>query len=224
MSPPLRLRPPVRLPPLPLPLARRRDIVFLGAYDHPPNFDAAIVLVRDIMPLVWERVPDARVMLVGDCVPPEVAALAGERVEVTGHVPDLGVVWQRARMSVSPLRYGAGVKGKIIEALRAGVPVVTTPLGNEGIALESGVEALIGVTPSEIAAYVIHLYEDPDALVALATAGHRVIRERFSRERARADILDALGSGVSAVSTAPIIPIDQASSPLRPDQPASAGS
>jgi GT2 family glycosyltransferase/glycosyltransferase involved in cell wall biosynthesis len=202
---------PPALLPLP-PLATRREIVFLGGYDHPPNVDAAIVLVLEVMPLVWERVSDAKVALVGGNVPPEVALLAGERVEVAGHVPDLATVWARARVSVSPLRYGAGVKGKIVEALRAGVPVVTTSVGNEGIALNDGVEALIGDTPASLAAHVIHLLEDPDAAVALAKAGGRVFRERFARERALADILGALGPAIGHIRSDSITRVDQARS------------
>jgi glycosyltransferase involved in cell wall biosynthesis len=145
------------------------------------------------MPLVWERVPDARVLLVGGYVTPEVAALASRRVEVTGHAPDLAPLWARARMSVSPLRYGAGVKGKIVSSLEAGVPVVTTAVGNEGIRLAAGVEALIGETPAELAAHVLALYADPARATALAEAGRRVVHERFSVARARADLFAALG-------------------------------
>ena len=141
---------------------------------------------------MWARVPEATVALIGDFVPPEVAALAADRVTVTGHVPELEPWWERARMSVSPLRYGSGVKGKIVASLEAGVPVVTTPVGNEGIALEPGTEALIGETPAELAAHIIRLYEDPDALVALADAGSAVIAGRFSEARAREDLFAAL--------------------------------
>jgi GT2 family glycosyltransferase len=175
------------------PLAERRAVLFLGAFDHLPNVDAATVLVREVMPLVWERVPDARVLLVGGYVTPEVAALASRRVEVTGHAPDLAPLWARARMSVSPLRYGAGVKGKIVSSLEAGVPVVTTAVGNEGIRLAAGVEALIGETPAELAAHVLALYADPARATALAEAGRRVVHERFSVARARADLFAALG-------------------------------
>jgi GT2 family glycosyltransferase/glycosyltransferase involved in cell wall biosynthesis len=180
------------VPPADPPLEERRDVIFIGAYDHQPNVDAAIVLVREIMPLVWERVPDAHVALIGDFVPPEVAALAGERVSVPGHVPDLAPWWARARMSVSPLRYGAGVKGKIVASLEAGVPVVTTAVGNEGIALRPGVEALIGETPAELAAAIVRLYEEPETLTALARAGHAVIEGRFSEAHARDDLFTAM--------------------------------
>jgi glycosyltransferase involved in cell wall biosynthesis len=173
-------------------LIERRDIVFIGAFDHLPNVDAARVLVREVMPKVWPRIPDANVILVGDFVPPTVRALAGPRVEVAGFVPDLATVWARARMSVSPLRYGSGVKGKIVASLQAGVPVITTPVGNEGIALEPGVEALIGETPDDLAAHIIRLYEEPEALLGLAAAAAGAIAGRYSWDRARTELLAAL--------------------------------
>ena len=173
-------------------LAQRRCLIFVGGYDHLPNVDAAQVLVRDVMPLVWARVPDARLLLVGSEPPAEVEALAGGRVEVVGYVPELAPWYARARMSVSPLRFGSGVKGKIVSSLEAGVPVVTTTIGNEGIALAPGIEALIADDPEGIAASVVRLFEDEVLLEALSTAGQRVIVERFSEERARAALLEAL--------------------------------
>lgn len=174
------------------PIRERHEVVFLGAFDHPANVDAAMVLVRDVMPAVWQQVPAARALLVGGFVPPGVQALASERVDVLGYVPDLDAVWARARMSVSPLRFGSGVKGKIVASLQAGIPVVTTPIGNEGIHLRSGVEALIGDSAADIAGHVVSLFRDPDLLESLAAAGLRLGRERFTRERARADLLSAL--------------------------------
>lgn len=174
------------------PLRNRDAIIFVGGYDHLPNVDGAEVLVTEVMPYVWQRVPRARVLLVGSDPPPSVRALAGDRVEVLGHVSDLSSAYARARMSVSPLRFGSGVKGKIVSSLEAGVPVVTTTIGNEGIALEPGIEALIADQPEAIAANVVRLFEDPDFLKSLAAAGHRAVFERFSEDRARQALFDAL--------------------------------
>ena len=163
-----------------IPLPLRKEIIFVGGYAHVPNVDAAKVLVGEVMPLVWEQIPDARVMLIGSRPPPEVKELARDRVEVIGYVPDLEPYYARARMSVSPLRYGAGVKGKIVSSLEQGVPVVTTPIGSEGIGLKPGVEVLVGNTPAEIAAHVVRLYKDEALLLSLAEAGRGVIDTRFN--------------------------------------------
>jgi len=147
------------------------------------------------MPAVWRTVPRARLLLVGNSPPVEIQALSSEGVAVVGYVPDLTPYYGSARMSVSPIRYGSGVKGKIVESLHAGVPVVTTTVGGEGIDLESGVDALFGETAEEIATQVVRLFEDVELLNALALAGRRVIAERYSRESGNKALFAALDLG-----------------------------
>jgi glycosyltransferase involved in cell wall biosynthesis len=149
-------------------------------------------LVRDVMPRVWAEVPEARVLIVGSDPTPDVLALAGDRVEVTGYVPDLGPVFARSRMTVSALRYGAGLKGKIVTSLEAGVPVVTTAIGNEGLDLRDGEEALLGETPDELAAAVVRLFREPGLAARLATRGHARVAQGFSREAVRTALRTAL--------------------------------
>nr|WP_246340123.1 glycosyltransferase [Ancylobacter tetraedralis] len=173
-------------------LGSRRGILFVGGFSHAPNVDAALWLVGEIMPLVWQQIPDAKVMIVGSNPPPEVMQLAGPLVEVPGHVPDISFYYARARLSLSPLRYGAGVKGKVVASLEAGVPVVTTPVGNEGIELLHGAEAMIGTTTSQLADHVLQLFNDDDLLRRLSDNGLKVVRERFSEQSAKAGFLDAL--------------------------------
>jgi len=164
--------------------AERRDIVFVGGFDHLPNVDAAIWLAREIYPLIQARAPQARLVILGNQPPSSVTALAGPGVEVVGYVPDLAPYYANARMSLSPLRYGAGVKGKVFGSLQAGIPVVTTLIGSEGIGLQDGVDALIGETASEIAECAVGLFEDPHLCARIAAAGETLAREKFSVERA----------------------------------------
>jgi glycosyltransferase involved in cell wall biosynthesis len=116
-------------------LAERSGVVFVAGFAHPPNVDAARWLVEQIMPLVWERSPETRLSLVGSNPTDEVKALAGARVAVTGFVTDekLAEHYARARVAIAPLRYGAGVKGKVVEAMRHGLPAVTTLAGAQGL-------------------------------------------------------------------------------------------
>ena len=118
---------------------------------------------------------------------------------MTGFVPLLEPFYARARLSVSPLRYGAGVKGKIVGALQAGVPVVTTGCGNEGIQLRDGDEALIGETAADIAASMLTLLEDDALCRRLALAGNDVVRTRFSKTLARNVLLGLLGDDLCPV-------------------------
>ncbi|MCG7360615.1 glycosyltransferase [Roseomonas sp. ACRSG] len=172
--------------------ARRKDIMFVGGFNHPPNTDAALLLVREVMPLVWQELPEARVVIVGDNPTAEIQALAGPLVEVTGYVPQLEPYFDRARISASPLRYGAGVKGKIVSSLQAGIPVVTTAIGNEGIALRDGEEVLLGETPEALAAAILRLMRDDALCASLSSAGAAVIHQRFSEALARQVVAELL--------------------------------
>jgi len=179
--------------------ADRTDIVFVGGFDHPPNVDAAIWLAGEIFPLIHARVPQARLVILGNRPPQSVTSLAGGDIVVTGYVPELTPYYERARMSVSPLRYGAGVKGKVVSSLQAGVPVVTTPIGGEGIGLRHGVDAMIGCDAAEIAACAINLFEDAELCARLASAGEAVVRERFSVAGATRAMRELFGVGSSGL-------------------------
>jgi len=179
--------------------AGRDAVLFVGGYAHPPNRDAALWLAHEIMPLVWRDAPDARLVLAGSKPPPELLALAGERVEVPGWISDLGPLYARARLSVSPLRYGAGVKGKIIASLQAGLPVVTTTIGNEGLGLRDGAEALVGDTSEAFAVCVLALFRDPALCARLAEAGTVALRRRFGEDVVRRALMEVLGQDLCPV-------------------------
>lgn len=113
----------------------RDGLLFVAGFGHPPNVDAAQWLVREVMPEVWRHLPDVKLSLVGSNPTDAVRALAGDRVEVTGYVDDAELArrYARARVAVVPLRFGAGIKGKVVEALQQGLPLVTTPVGAQGL-------------------------------------------------------------------------------------------
>ncbi|HEY1607943.1 MAG TPA: glycosyltransferase, partial [Paraburkholderia sp.] len=113
--------------------ASRDGVVFLGNYAHAPNVDGVAWLCEAIMPLVWQRLPGLRVTLAGADPTRAVRALASANVDVIGYVKDTAPLLDAARVFAAPLRFGAGVKGKIVHALAHGIPVVTTPIGAEGI-------------------------------------------------------------------------------------------
>lgn len=113
----------------------RDDILFVGGFNHSPNVDAICWFVQDILPLVVAVCPDIKLNVVGSNAPDAVKALASQHVVIHGYLSDeeLAAQYERARMVVVPLRYGAGVKGKILEALQHGAPLVTTDVGAEGL-------------------------------------------------------------------------------------------
>ncbi|HYG12178.1 MAG TPA: glycosyltransferase, partial [Pyrinomonadaceae bacterium] len=162
--------------------AEREHLLFLGNLAHRPNADAVHHFMRDIFPLVQRALPGVKLYVVGDNVPPEIAACASADVEVLGYVPDIEPLFLNCRLMVVPLRYGAGVKGKLGESLSYGLPVVTTSTGAEGFGLTDGVEVLIADEPQDFAAAIVRAYCEEDLWEQLAEHGHRHIEKYFTPE------------------------------------------
>ena len=138
----------------------RRGLVFVGSFYHFPNVDGVLDFHRRVWPRIQSQLRGVPLFLVGREPPAEVLALDGGQVTVTGRVPETAPYLDAARVSIAPLRFGAGVKGKIGEAMSHGVPVVTTTTGAEGMGLRHGEHALIADSPDAFAAAVVALHED----------------------------------------------------------------
>lgn len=167
-------------------MAARRGLLFVGGFRHPPNVDAAMWLADEILPRIRAARPDIGLSLVGSDATPGVLAL-GEREGITvhGHVPDLEPVLDAHRLSVAPLRYGAGVKGKVNQALAHGLPVVATRCAVEGMDLRDGVDALVADDADGFAAAVLAAYDDEALWNRLCAGGLANTERAFSPERAR---------------------------------------
>ena len=161
-------------------LAGRTRIIFVGGFAHEPNVDAARFFVGDVLPLVHGILPEATFDIIGSHPPPEIVTLVGDAIRVTGYVPDLAPYYGRARVAVAPLRFGAGMKGKICEAMAHGVPVVTTTIGAEGMDLTDGENVLIADSAAAMAQAVVSVYRDDERWHRLATRGRAFIQDRYS--------------------------------------------
>ena len=155
-------------------------LVFEGTMAFPPNEQAALHLVRDIMPRVWAVQPQATVALVGRNPGPAVRALAGERVLVTGSVPDVRSHVLQADVFVCPLVSGAGIKNKLLQAWAMERPIVATSLSIGGLQARDGVELLVRDRPADFAAAVLDLLVDPARRASLARAGRAAAVDRFA--------------------------------------------
>lgn len=153
-------------------------LLFVGNYDYEPNRDAALHLARAIFPAVQARVPGAKLWLVGNNPPPDLRDLASDAIDVTGRVPDVRPYLARATIFVSPLRLGAGIKNKVLEALAMGLPVVATPLSVDGIDVRDGETALIA--DSAMVGAIVRLLNDRDLQTRLSQNGRRLIETRYS--------------------------------------------
>jgi GT2 family glycosyltransferase len=157
------------------------SLLFVGGFRHRPNIDAAIWLVRDILPQVKAAVPELSAVIAGSSPPPAVKGLAGPGVLVTDYVSDpmLERLYCSAAVAVAPLRFGAGVKGKVVEAMRFGVPVVTTPAGAQGLA---GAEHVLEIAPVAAAGFadgIVRLLRDPDLARRRALQGLDFVEREF---------------------------------------------
>jgi O-antigen biosynthesis protein len=158
----------------------RDGLGFVGGFLHAPNVDAVRFLVQEISPRLRAVRPDVSLAIVGADMPSEIRGLERPGVRMVGHVRELEPLLCRWRVFVAPLRYGAGVKGKITHALSLGTPTVTTSLGAEGTGFRHGEEILIADTPAAFAAAVLALYESPEQWERLSRAGQAGVEERFS--------------------------------------------
>lgn len=171
----------------------RRGIIFVGGWGHPPNRDAIHWLVRDILPLVRRQLPDVPLHLVGDLPEEARASLQASGVHIHGRIPDLEPLMQSSRVALAPLRYGAGVKGKINTAMSYGVPVVATSVGVEGMSLTDGHDVLVADTAADFADAVVRVCRDKVLWQTLRDGGTENVRCHFSFEAARACLESALG-------------------------------
>lgn len=171
-------------------------ILFVAGFQHSPNVDAAQWLIRDVMPQVWQSVPDAEVYLVGSKPTADVQALSNiRRVTVTGSVTveELAQHYACARVSVVPLRFGAGVKLKVVETMQSGVPLVTTRVGLQGL---PGVNGTLQPhdSPEQIASELVALLRSDELWMARSSAQTRYVRSHFSTTQMQQRFLDLLST------------------------------
>jgi len=166
----------------------RKDIIFVGGYQHPPNIDAAIWFVNNIWPLIHEVLPDVRFHLIGSKAPENVSSLTGDGVIFHGFVEDLEHYLDHCRLAVAPLRYGAGVKGKVNMSMSHGQPIVATPVAIEGLHAEHGREVLVAESEQDFANEVIRLYRDEKLWNKISDAAIQNVESHFSVSAARKSV------------------------------------
>jgi GT2 family glycosyltransferase len=167
------------------PFDLRRDWLFIGNFQHTPNIDAVVFFAEKIYPLLSDHLPSAKFYIIGDKAPPEVVALATEKIIVTGLQKDVRPFFESVKLSVAPLRFGAGVKGKINQSMAYGVPVVATSLAVEGMGLIDREDVLVADTPEDFASALIDLYESEELWNRLSENGIKKTQSLYSTDAAR---------------------------------------
>lgn len=165
---------------------QRKDIVFVGGFRHPPNVDAVRWFVEDVFPQVRAVLPDVVFHCVGSDVPPAIRSLdVHPGVRIHGHVPDIAPCMDGMRVAVAPLRFGAGVKGKINMSMAHGQPVVATSCAAEGMHLSDGFDVLVADDARVFADAVLRLYQDETLWQTLADNGLDNVGRHFSLDSGR---------------------------------------
>lgn len=167
----------------------RRDMVYMGGFQHKPNEDAVIWLHDEVFPMLKKQVPDAKILIVGSNIPERIKQLDSEEFKILGYVEDLRSCFERIRVFISPLRFGAGIKGKITMAQSYGLPVVTTSVGAEGMGLEDGVTAMIADSAEGFAEKAAHIYHDKELWERVSHNAIQHIRVNYSPQTAEREII-----------------------------------
>jgi GT2 family glycosyltransferase len=182
--------------------AQRRGVMFVGGYRHRPNVDAAKWLVQEVMPLVWAELPGLPCTLAGSHMPADVQQLQGPDVQAVGQVADLSPLYHQHLLAVAPLRWGAGLKGKVLEAFAHGTPCVMTPTASEGVALSGYLhQTLVAEDAAGLAAVIVRLHQHADDVAHLAHLGEAMINQHYSPSRLDTALAKALLPPAAAPAT-----------------------
>jgi len=176
------------------PFSERKDIFFVGGYQHPPNIDAALWFVSSIWPLIRKELPEMKFHLIGSKAPEQIRALHGNGVHFHGFVKSMDPWLDGCRLAVAPLRYGAGIKGKVNLSMSRGQPVVATSMAVEGMFAKAGHDVLVADSAEDFAGEVIRLYQDEDLWNRVSVAGQENVQRYFSVETARLGLEKLLNS------------------------------
>lgn len=172
--------------------AKRDGIVFVGSYQHTPNEDAVLYFAEKIWPLVKQQIPDITFHIIGGNPPPSIQALASNDIKLAGYVPDLTDYFERCRLSIAPLRYGAGVKGKVGMSLAHGLPCVATPIAAEGMNLAHEENIFVAQNEQHFADGIVKLYSDETLWEKISNNGLQFVENTYSVNAGKRKIIEML--------------------------------
>jgi len=167
-------------------------LIFIGGFSHSPNIDAVWYFLNEIMPLIRSKSTEVKLSIIGSNVPQEILDMASIDVEVIGYVEDTAPYLQSAYISIAPLRYGGGMKGKVGEAMSHGLPVVTTRFGAEGFGLTAGKHLLVENTPESFAEAIFSLLNDKNYYALISNNGYEFIKEHYAPEAMQKQLIGFL--------------------------------
>ncbi|MFN3873182.1 MAG: glycosyltransferase [Ignavibacterium sp.] len=183
----------------------RKDLIFVGNFNHKPNEDAVLFFTKEIFPLIKTKLPGIKFYIVGNNPTEKIKSLKSNDIIITGWVPDVKEYIDKCRIEVVPLRYGAGNKGKVGEALSSGIPIVTTSIGAEGMGIENGVHAFVCNEPKDFAEKVIELYQNQEVWQKFSDGGRKLIASQYSSELMRKRLQFIFNHNKSSLKSSPAL-------------------
>ena len=194
---------PVR--PTPATFADRSGLAFVGSFSHAPNLDGALWLMDEVMPLVWQQAPSITCTVAGSNMPQTVSEPRDERIRAVGHVEDLHGLLGRARITVAPLAFGAGLKGKVAESLAAGVPCVCSTVAAEGYDLPPPLQSLVAADAAGLAASIVRLHGDAPTWATCRQTGLAFVAAAFNEAVIDTGLRRAVGLPAQTPAVAPSV-------------------
>lgn len=170
--------------------SKRKNLIFVGGFEHAPNVDAILWFSKEIYPKIIQKFPNIKLHIISSKVPETIKKLNSTNIDIKGFLNDkeLYSIYQKCRLAIAPLRYGAGVKGKVIEAAYNQIPMVTTTIGGEGIDKSTGA-FIIEDNPKKMAELISNLYIDYTKLKQMSDSGKILIEKYYSKNRAKKILL-----------------------------------
>ncbi len=172
------------------PLSRKKgqEIVFTGNMKYPPNVDAALFLAKEIMPLVWQKKPETRLLLAGASPNKKVRNLGNEKIKVSGWMDDIREAYAGSEVFIAPMRMGTGLQNKLLEAMAMMTPCITTPLANAALQAREQDEILTGNNALELADAILYLLGNQEKRIKMAEKAFAFVKQNYRWKEATAPL------------------------------------
>ncbi|HXC06500.1 MAG TPA: glycosyltransferase [Bacteroidia bacterium] len=174
------------------------DVLFNGNMSYPPNIESAVFLVEQIMPFVWKKYPEVKVLISGTTPSMKVKRLGSRRVQISGWVEDVRTNFARSLMLVAPMQSSIGLQNKLIEAMAMKLPCVTSTLANNALGAEDGTQVLVADSPEQYAARIFSLFENKIFAAQLAENGYAYVRKQYDWEQAGQKLNEVILQGAES--------------------------
>jgi glycosyltransferase involved in cell wall biosynthesis len=175
---------------------KKFDLVFTGNMAYAPNVNAAQFLAKEIMPLVWQKLPDTRLLLAGATPDKSVRDLASDHITISGWLDDIRVAYAESRVFIAPMRIGTGLQNKLLEAMSMKIPCVTTFLANNALNGTPDRDLLVGETATELANAVIELLTNKTKASEMADSGFQFVNTHYDWKAATEKLLNAISASI----------------------------